>query len=47
MTVVESLATGASVFQTTRTLDEKTCMSLESTIIRALAERARMVVVGR
>ncbi|MBI2126941.1 MAG: cytidylate kinase-like family protein [Thaumarchaeota archaeon] len=47
VTVVESLATGASVFQTSRTLDEKTCITLEGTIIKALAERGRMVIVGR
>ena len=47
VTVVESLATGASVFQTIRTLDEKTCLTLEGAIIKALAERGRICIVGR
>jgi len=47
ITVVESPSTGSSLIQTSRTLNEETCINIEGTIIKELAKRGRLVVVGR
>ncbi|MBM3898344.1 MAG: cytidylate kinase-like family protein [Thaumarchaeota archaeon] len=47
ITVVESPSIGSSLVQTARTLNEETCINIEGTIIKELAKKGRLVVVGR
>jgi len=47
ITVVESPSMGSSLIQTSRTLNEETCINIDGTIIKELAKRGRLVVVGR
>ena len=47
VTVVERTQSKSGPVQTTKTIDDQTCMSIEETIIRELAKAGNIVIVGR
>lgn len=47
ITIIESTQVGSSLIQHPRVLDEDACMKVEGTLIKELAKKGRIVIVGR
>lgn len=47
VTVVESRQAGSALIESPRVLDEETCIKVEGTLIKELAKKGRIVIVGR